>query len=57
MVPAPEAYFLAATVFGMSALGLLALLQQRGASIGVMGAALAGYGAVAACLTVVLAPH
>ena len=55
-VPAPEAYVLAATMFGMSALGMLALLQHRGASVGAMGAALVGYGAVAACLTVVLAP-
>ena len=55
-VPAPEAYLLAATMFGMSALGLLALLQQRGASVAAMGAALVGYGAVAACLTLVLTP-
>ena len=55
-VPAPEAYLLAATMFGMSALGLLALLQQRGASVAAMAAALAGYGAAAAYLTLALTP-
>lgn len=55
-VPVPEAYVLVTMMFGMSALWMLALLQHCGASVGAMGAALVGYGAVAACLTVVLAP-
>jgi len=31
-VPAPEAYFLAATMYGMSIIGMLAMLQERRAS-------------------------
>ena len=55
-VPAPEAYWLAAVLCGMSALGLLVLLQQRSASVIAMGAALAGYATVAMCLIALLAP-
>ena len=55
-VPAPQAYFLAATMYGMSAIGLLALLRDRGLSRSSSAIALVLYGAVASLLTVVLAP-
>ena len=55
-VPAPEAYLLAATMYGMSAIGMLAFLNHRRASLVAMGFSLVGYAASAACLTAVLAP-
>lgn len=55
-VPAPQAYLLAATMYGMSAIGMLALLNNRRVSFVAMGCALVGYAAAAVCLTAVLAP-
>ena len=55
-VPAPEAYLLAATMYGMSVIGMLALLSNRSASRIAIAFAVAVYVAAAACLTAVLAP-
>ena len=64
-VPAPQAYWLAALMYGMSAIGLLALLSHRKASHSAMAlaavvyaaAAAVVYAAAAAGLTAVLAPN
>lgn len=53
-VPAPQAYLLAATMYGMSVLGLLGLLQSRMVSRSVIGLALVAYVCVAAALTAFL---
>ncbi len=54
-VPAPQAYVLAALMYGMSAIGLLALLSHRKASRSAMAVAAIAYAAAAASLTAVLA--
>lgn len=56
-VPAPQAYLLAATMYGMSAIGMLALLKDRNVSRFSNGIALVFYAAAAALLTIVLAPQ
>lgn len=54
-VPAPEAYVLAAIMYAMSVLGLLALLRSRNASRTSTAMALVLYGAAAALASAVLA--
>ena len=56
-VPAPQAYVLAATMFGMSILGVLGLLQNRMATRVSMGIALGVYAAAAVLLTTSLVPQ
>ncbi|MEO8013892.1 MAG: hypothetical protein ABI642_07090 [Polaromonas sp.] len=56
-VPAPQAYLLAATMYGMSAIGLLALLSNRKASRTVITLAAVAYAIAAAGLTAVLSPN
>lgn len=55
-VPAPQAYLLAATMFGMSLIGMLALLRARRFSMPAIAAAVVVYGAVAAVFTGYLSP-
>lgn len=50
-VPAPQAYLLAATMYGMSVVGVLALLRSRQVSRSVIAVALVIYVCVAAALT------
>ncbi len=54
-VPAPQAYFLAATMYGMSIIGMLAILQGRKASRTAIVISLLMYAAAAGFLTTVLA--
>ncbi len=56
-VPAPQDYLLATTMYGMSAIGLLALLSNRKASPIAIAFAAVAYAAVAAGLTALLAPN
>ena len=56
-VPAPQAYVLAATMYGMSLVGLLALLSARRASKSTMAVALVVYVALAVALTASLRSH
>ena len=56
-VPAPEAYLLAAAMYGMSAIGMLALLKDRNVSRFSGGIALVLYAAAAALFTIALAPQ
>lgn len=53
-VPAPEAYVLAALLYAMSAIGLLALLRARRVSAGATVGALALYVGVAVALSLIL---
>lgn len=55
-VPVPEAYVLAATMYGMSVLGLLALLRNRRVSLPMMAVSFVAHIAFAGCLTALLAP-
>lgn len=54
-VPVPQAYFLAAMMYGMSAIGMLALLQNQKASWLLTALAVFAYAAVATLLVVVFA--
>ncbi|MBA4328648.1 MAG: hypothetical protein C0428_10515 [Polaromonas sp.] len=56
-VPAPQAYLLAAAMYGMSSIGLLALLRAREVSRPVMVLAGVLYLLVAAGLVWLLRPH
>jgi hypothetical protein len=56
-VPAQEAYFLAATMYGMSIIGMLAMLQERRASRVKNIVAMVMYAAAATLLSAVLAPE
>ncbi len=56
-VPVPQAYFLAAMMYGMSFIGMLALLQSRKASWLVTALAVVLYAAVATLLVLVLNPN
>lgn len=55
-VPAPQAYFLAAILYVMSAVGMLALLQSRGASRLATVVAVLAYAAATRSLVAFLAP-
>lgn len=55
-VPAPEAYFIAATMYAMSCLAMLALLRNRTNSVLWAGVAVAGYVALAWGLVRVIGP-
>lgn len=55
-VPAPEAYILAAVMYLMSSLAMMALLRNRNISKRAIAVALCAYVAVAASLATVLAP-
>lgn len=55
-VPAPEAYFIAATMYAMSCLAMLALLRHRTQSVAWAGAAVAGYVVLAWGLVRVIGP-
>lgn len=55
-VPAPEAYFIAATMYAMSCLAMLALLRNRTNSVLWAGVAVAGYVALAWGLVSVIGP-
>ncbi|RFO98508.1 hypothetical protein DIC66_01050 [Rhodoferax lacus] len=55
-VPVPQAYVLAFTMFGMSMLGLLALLQGRRVSRTASALAVVLYAVVVTFLTTALAP-
>ena len=50
-VPVPEAYLMAAAMYGMSFIGMLALLQNRQSGRRLTGLAVALYPAAAALLT------
>lgn len=54
-VPAPQAYLLATTMYGMSMIGMLALLRNRSASRIAIALAVVLYAAAATLLTSVLA--
>lgn len=56
-VPAPEAYLLAATMYGMSTIGMVALLRARQSSKPTIAVAAFLYAAAAAILTVILRMH
>ena len=56
-VPAPQAYVLAAILYSMSAIGLLALLCNRKVSWISTAAAMVVYCAAAALAAAALAPH
>lgn len=51
-VPAPQAYLLAATMYGMSVVAWVALLRERTRSTGVLALSLAIYAVVAAGLCI-----
>lgn len=53
-VPAPQAYFLAATMFGMSVIGMVALIWSRRRSVGLAAIFVLLYVAIAAAATSVL---
>ncbi len=55
-VPAPQAYFLAAIMYSMSTVGMLALLQHRKASRIATAIAAIAYAIVATMLTSFLSP-
>ena len=55
-VPAPEAYVLAAVMYLMSCLAMLALLRNRDTSRPAIAAAFCAYAAVATSLVAALAP-
>jgi hypothetical protein len=55
-VPAPQAYLLAATMYGMSAIGMLALLRGRNVSWLSIAIAVVLYAAAATLLVAELAP-
>jgi hypothetical protein len=56
-VPAPQAYLLAATMYGMSFVGMLALLRSRHASLLLHSLATVLFAAGATGLVAVLSPH
>jgi cytochrome bd-type quinol oxidase subunit 2 len=56
-VPAPQAYLLAAILYAMSAIGLLALLRARQAAMTPMVLAVMSYLSVAAGLVWMLSPR
>jgi hypothetical protein len=55
-VPAPEAYILAAIMYLLSAVAMLALLRDRRCSMPAIGGAFLAYPAIAGALVAVLAP-
>lgn len=55
-VPAPQAYLLAATMYGMSVIGMVALIRSRHPSHWAAALGLALYVAAASALAAVLAP-
>jgi len=56
-VPAPQAYLLAATMYGMSFVGMLALLRSRHASLLFHCLATVLFAAGATALVAALSPH
>ena len=56
-VPAPQAYFLAAVMYSMSAIGMLALLQNRQASWWLKAFAVLAYTTASTLLVVIFAPR
>lgn len=56
-VPAPQAYLLAATMYGMSFVGMLALLRSRHASLLFHFLATVLFAAGATALVAALSPH
>ncbi len=56
-VPAPQAYFLAAVMYGMSVIGMLALLQNRQASWLLKAFAVLAYTTTSTLLVVMFSPN
>ena len=56
-VPAPQAYFLAAVMYGMSVIGMLALLQNRQASGLLKAFAVLAYTTASTLLVVIFSPR
>jgi predicted tellurium resistance membrane protein TerC len=56
-VPAPQAYLLAITMYGMSVIGMVALVRERRWSAKVLALAITLYAAAACLLIFVLSPR